>query len=117
MSAEGGYATWTPDAIGRQIESGEDSEFETKEALPWKGQGVQPSVEGVADSLVAGANSTGGTLVFSVSDGCEVKALSRRQIDVPEAYVSTVCEDRMAPPLTCRTRRLALSHWRADPSW
>ena len=112
MSAEEVYRSWAPDDFEGQIECGEDSAFESREALLRKGRAVDSSVEGVADALAEFADSDGGSLVFSVSGGREVKALNRRQMNVLERCVSSVCEDRIAPPLMSRTRRLALSHGR-----
>ena len=101
--------TWTADSLRRQIELGEDSRLELKEAFFRKGRVQEPGRDAVADELAALGNSSGGTLVFSVSDGGEVKPLTRPQLDALEAFVGEICSDSIKPPLHFTTQRLALS--------
>ena len=100
--------TWTSDQLLRQIELGEDSHVELKEAFFKKRRVRAPGREVVADELAALANTAGGTLVFSVSDAGEVRRLSRWQLDALEVFVSEICADSIRPPLAFRTQRLAL---------
>lgn len=57
---------WNARSLLRQVELGEDSRLEFKEAFFMEGRPHAPSREVVADELAAFANSAGGTLVFSV---------------------------------------------------
>ena len=99
---------WTPEAAQQQIELGEDSEVELKEAFLDKGRVTQPRPERIANELAAFANAHGGTLMFSVSDDGAVRDLSREQMALLEEFVSNVSEDRIDPPLPFLTRRLRL---------
>lgn len=92
---------WTPEALLRQIELGEDSSFELKEAFFWKGRVARPHAKDVGNGLAAFANAAGGVLVFSVSADGSVRSLDRQQIDLLEEYVSNICENRIAP--RCRS--------------
>ena len=99
---------WNSEDLLRQIELGEDSRLEFKEAFFKKGR-VRAPVRGVvADELAALGNSAGGTLVFSVSDAGDIRRLTRPQIDTLEAYVGEICADSIKPPLHFTTQRLAL---------
>ncbi len=99
---------WSPAEIQRQIGLGEDSGFGLEEAGFQGGSVAGPSADRVADELVAFANARGGALVFSVADDGTVRDLDRSQMDLLEEYISNVCEDRIAPPLSFFTRRLVL---------
>ncbi len=99
---------WTAGNLLRQIELGEDSRVEFKEAFFEKGRVRAPGRGAVADELAALGNSTGGTLVFSVSDAGEIRRLARPQIDALEAFVGEICADSIRPPLHFTTQRLPL---------
>ena len=99
---------WTAESLLRQIELGEDSRLEFKEAFFKNGRVGAPSREVVADELAAFGNSSGGTLVFSVSDAGEVRQLTRSQIDTLETFVGEICADSIKPTLHFTTQRLAL---------
>ena len=105
--------TWTARSLLRQIELGEDSRLEFKEAFFKERRVHAPSREVVADELAAFGNSAGGTLVFSVSDDGDVRQLTRSQIDALEAFVGEICSDSIKPPLRFTTQRLALPGERA----
>ena len=100
---------WSPEALRQQIELGEDSQFELKEAFFEKGRVTAPRKERVANELAAFANARGGTLVFSVADDGSVRDLSRQQLDALEEYVANICESRIDPPLPFLTRRLHMT--------
>ena len=99
---------WAVENLLRQVELGEDSRVEFKEAFFEKGRVRAPRRRNVADELAALGNSTGGTLVFSVSDAGEIRRLTRRQIDMLETFVGESCEDSIRPPLHFTTQRLPL---------
>lgn len=99
---------WTAEDLLCQIELGEDSRLEFKEAFFRKGRVDAPSREVVADELAAFGNSTGGTLVFNVSDAGEIRRLTRSEMDALEAFVGEICSDSIKPPLHFTTQRLPL---------
>ena len=99
---------WTAESMLRQVELGEDSRLEFKQALFKTGRLRAPGREAVADELAAFGNSTGGTLVFSVSDSGEIQWLTRAQIDAIETFVGEICADSIRPPLHFTTQRLPL---------
>lgn len=99
---------WTARSLLRQVELGEDSRLEFKEAFFEEARVGAPARKVVADELAAFANSSGGTLVFSVSDEGEVRQLTRSQIDTLETFVGDICSDSIKPPLHFKTHRLAL---------
>ena len=100
--------TWTSDQLLRQIELGEDSHVEFKEAFFKKQRVRAPNRDVVADELAALGNTAGGTLVLSVSDAGEIRRRSRWQLDALEAFVSEICADSIRPRLAFGTQRLAL---------
>lgn len=100
--------TWNTEDLLRQIELGEDSRLEFKEAIFNNGRVSAPVRGVVADELAALGNSTGGTLVFSVSEAGKIRRLTRPQIDALEAHVGESCADSIKPPLHFTTERLAL---------
>ena len=71
---------WSPEALRQQIELGEDSQFELKEAFFEQGRVTGPRKERVANELAAFANARGGTLVFSVADDGTVRDMSRNSL-------------------------------------
>ena len=100
---------WDSDRLLQQLELGEDSRVEFKEAV-FSGNRVRaPNRDAIADELAAFGNTIGGTLIFSVSDAGEVRLMSRQHIDALEAFVSEICSDSIRPPLAFVTQRLALS--------
>lgn len=101
--------TWTAESLLCQIELGEDSRLEFKEAFFRNGRVSAPGREVVANELAAFGNSSGGALVFSVSDGGEVRPLTRAQIDALETFVGEICSNSIKPSLHFTTQRLALS--------
>lgn len=99
---------WDSDRLLQQLELGEDSRVEFKEAV-FSGNRVRaPHRDAIADELAAFGNTIGGTLIFSVSDAGEVRLMSRQHIDALEAFVSEICSDSIRPPLAFVTQRLAL---------
>lgn len=101
---------WTAEDLLRQIELGEDSRLEFKEAFFRKGRVDAPSREVVADELAAFGNSTGGTLVFNVSDAGEIRRLTRSEMDALEAFVGEICSDSMRCPLRTPVAGLSTPH-------
>lgn len=99
---------WDSDRLLLQLELGEDSRVEFKEAV-FSGNRVSgPHRDAIADELAAFGNTIGGTLIFSVSDDGAVRLMSRQQMDALEAFVVELCSDSIRPPLAFVTQRLAL---------
>lgn len=99
---------WDSESLLQQIELGEDSRVEFKEAVFAGGRVRAPRRDTIADELVAFGNTIGGTLIFSISDAGEVRLMNRKQMDALEAFVDKICADSIRPPLAFVTQRLAL---------
>ena len=99
---------WTSERLRKQIELGEDSRVEFKEARFAGSRVSAPRRESVADELAALGNTVGGTLIFSVSDAGTVQPMDRTQMDALGAFVGELCSDSIHPPLAFITQRLAL---------
>ena len=100
--------TWDSDSLLRQLELGEDTSVEFKEAM-FRGNRVRsPHRNAIADELASFGNTIGGTLIFSVSDTGEVRPMEREQMDALEAFVGEICSDSIRPALAFITQRLAL---------
>ncbi len=99
---------WNSDTFLKQLELGEDSRVEFKEAV-FSGQTIKgPRQEVIANELAALGNTVGGTLFFSVSDAGDVRAMSREQLDELETRVVAACSDSIKPALPFITQRLTL---------
>ncbi len=101
--------SWDSNSILRQLELGEDSRVEFKEAHFTENRVQAPHRNAIADELAAFGNTIGGTLIFSVSDSGEVRSMNRQQMDALEAFVTEICADSIRPPLQFVTQRLSLS--------
>ena len=99
---------WDSGRLLQQLELGEDSRVEFKEAVFADNRVREPHRDAIADELAAFGNTIGGTLIFSVSDDGTVRSMNRQQMDVLEACVSEICADSIRPPLAFVTQRLAL---------
>ena len=104
---------WTADQLLRQIELGEDSRLELKEASVKGRKVIAPARRALADELAALGNASGGTLVFSVTDGGQVRELRREEMDALEKFVYEICSDTIRPVLPYNAQRLALPEERA----
>ncbi len=100
---------WTESRLLKQLELGEDSRVEFKEAI-FKGKAVKaPDPKDIADRLAALGNTLGGTVIFSVSDDGEIRPMDRDQMDSLETFVGNICVDRIHPPLAFVTDKRVLS--------
>ena len=99
---------WDSDRLLQQLELGEDSRAEFKEAVFAGNRLRAPRRDAIADELAALGNTIGGALIFSVSDAGEVRALNRQQMDALETFVGEICADSIRPPLAFVTQRLVL---------
>ena len=100
---------WDSESVLQQLELGEDSRVEFKEAMFIGNRVSAPHRNSIADELAAFGNTIGGTLIFSVSDAGEVRSMNRQQMDALEAFVSEIFADSIRPPLAFVTQRLALA--------
>ena len=99
---------WDNERLLQQLELGEDSRVEFKEAVFAGNRVGRPHRDSIADELAALGNTIGGTLIFSVSDAGEVRPINRQQMDALESFVGEICADSIRPPLAFVTQRLAL---------
>ena len=100
---------WDSGSLVQQLELGEDSRVEFKEAAFCGNRVRAPHRDAIADKLAAFGNTIGGTLIFSASDAGEVRSMNRQQMDALEAFVGEICSDSIRPPLAFVTQRLALA--------
>lgn len=99
------------EALRRRIRLGEDSTLELKRvAVSSAGKVTEPHADGLSDELAAMANAAGGTVVLGVDDKTRaVTGIPLAQIDQVEAWATSICTDRIKPPLDVVTRHLELT--------
>jgi len=92
-----------------KIRLGEDSVLELKEVF-FKGDRIQgPDADALADELAAMANSNDGMVVLGVSDRSrEVTGVPLEKLNLLEAWVRQIGNDRIRPPLPLRILRMEL---------
>ncbi|WP_295543617.1 ATP-binding protein [uncultured Thiohalocapsa sp.] len=98
-------------ALEQRIRLGEDSTLELKRVdLSPVGKVLAPHADGLSDELAAMANAAGGTLVLGIDDKTRaVTGIPLAQMDQVEAWVTSICTDRIKPPLDVVTRHLELT--------
>ena len=99
---------WNSRRLLQQLELGEDSRVEFKEAAFAGNRVREPHRDSIADELAAFGNTIGGTLMFSVTDAGDVRSMSRQEMDALEVFVGEICADSIRPPLPFVTQRLVL---------
>ena len=94
----------------RRIRLGEDSTLELKRVVMRGPQKVaDPHPDGVSDELAALANAAGGALILGVDDKTrEVIGIDLNAMDAVEAWVTSICHDRIVPALDIITRHYEL---------
>lgn len=94
----------------RRIRLGEDSTLELKRVVMRGPQKVaDPHPDSVSDELAAFANAAGGTLILGVDDKTrEVSGIDLSAIDIVEAWITSICHDRIVPALDIITRHYEL---------
>lgn len=99
------------DTLQQRIRLGEDSTLELKRvAVSPAGKVTEPHADGLSDELAALANAAGGMLVLGVDDKTRaVTGIPLAQMDQVDAWVSSICTDRIKPPLDVVTRHLELT--------
>ncbi len=99
--------SWSYADVMQQIKLGEDSLVEFKEAKFSKSRLKGSQHHTIADELAAFGNTTGGTLIFNISDDGKVQPLNRKEMDQLETLINEVCNDSIKPSLLFSTQRLA----------
>jgi ATP-dependent DNA helicase RecG len=94
----------------QRIRLGEDSTLELKKlVLRDDGKTMEPHPDGLSDELAALANARGGMLILGVDDkNREISGIAIAQIDRVEAWLTSICNDRIKPPLDVVTRHVEL---------
>ena len=100
----------TSESLWQRIRLGEDSTLELKAVrVSDTGRVLEPHADSLSDGLAALANASGGLLVLGVADTTRaVTGIALAQLDAVEAWVTSVCNDRIEPPLDVLTRHLEL---------
>ncbi|MFN7835169.1 MAG: ATP-binding protein [Burkholderiaceae bacterium] len=94
----------------QRIRLGEDSTLELKKlVLRDDGKTIEPHPDGLSDELAALANARGGMLILGVDDkNREISGIAIAQLDRVEAWLTSICNDRIKPPLDVVTRHVEL---------
>ena len=91
--------THSDEDIARQLQLGEDSQWEFKQVEFSGNRLTSPRRDSLADEIAALANTDGGTLLCGATDEGEVQGLSREQMDVLETLLVNICTDAIKPPI------------------
>ncbi len=95
--------TYSDEEIRRQLQLGEDSNWEFK-AVDFAGnRPAGPSRNDWSDEIAAFANADGGVLLCGVTDKGEVQGMSRDQIVALDAFLVEVSTDSIRPAVRIRT--------------
>ncbi len=100
--------TYSTDEIVRRLQLGEDSAWEFKQVQFAGNRPVSPQRADLADEIVAFANADGGTLLCGVTDGGEVRDMTRERLSALDNYVVRVSSDAIEPPVRIRTQHMEL---------
>jgi ATP-dependent DNA helicase RecG len=94
----------------QRIRLGEDSTLELKKlVLRDDGKTMEPHPDGLSDELAALANARGGMLILGVDDkNREISGIAIAQLDRVEAWLTSICNDRIKPPLDVVTHHVEL---------
>ena len=94
----------------QRIKLGEDSSLELKQVV-WNGEHKidGPHPDQLADELAAMANAAGGVLILGVDDKTkDIKGIPLKQLDALETWLTSICNDRINPPLDIQTQHIEL---------
>ena len=100
---------YTAKDIERQLELGEDSNWEFKQVVFIGDTPKKPLRSDLADEIAAFANDNGGTLLLSVSGDGTVIDLSRSRLLKLDHLLVEVSTDLITPPVRIRTQHVKLS--------
>lgn len=100
--------SYTVEEIERQLQLGEDSQWEFKEIV-FAGKGLaSPRRDDLADEIAAFANANGGVLLCSVTDEGDVQGMSREQIVALDSFLVEVSSDSIRPAVRIHTYHMQL---------
>ena len=100
--------TYSDEEVRRQLQLGEDSNWEFK-AVEFAGNVPRsPRRDDLADEIAAFANAYGGVLLYGVTDDGEVQGMSREQIVELDSRLVEVSTDSIRPAVRIRTNHRQL---------
>ena len=95
--------TYSDEEVRRQLQLGEDSNWEFK-AVEFAGNVPRsPRRDDFADEMAAFANADGGVLLCGVTDDGEVQGMSREQIVALDSFLVEISTDSITPAVRIRT--------------
>ena len=99
----------TQESLLAQIRLGEDNRLELK-GVTFRADRVSgPHADGLADEIVALANSSGGVLVLGVDERTrQPHGMSVEELTLLEHWLERICSDRIKPPPVCRIEKWVL---------
>ena len=95
--------SYSVEEIERQLQLGEDSQWEFKEIVFAGIVPKSPRRDDLADEIAAFANASGGVLLCSVTDEGEVQSMSREQIVALDSFLVEVSSDSIRPAVRIHT--------------
>lgn len=100
----------THNELVERIRLGEDSTLQLK-CLTFRGDKIiGPEPRFLADEIAAMANGHGGTILLGVdSKSRKIPGIPIDLIDDTEMWVSTICNDRVVPPVDAKICNLAIA--------
>ncbi len=99
----------------KQIVPGEGSVLELKAIEFSENSVVGPHRDSMADELAAMANTASGIVVLGVDDKTKsIVGIPPEKLDIIEAWLRSICNDLIDPPLDCVIRKLIVNDQRGD---
>ena len=95
--------TYSDEEITRQLQLGEDSNWEFKTVEFSGNEPKRPRRDDLADEIAAFANAYGGMLLCGVTDEGKVQGMSREQIVRLDSLLTGLSRDSIKPPVRIRT--------------
>ena len=94
-----------------RIHLGEDSLLEFKSVRLRSGKVVDPDSRKIADELSAMANTASGRFLLGVDDKTrDLQPLTPSELDAVETWLRSICNDLIAPRLSCTIRKLPVGN-------
>ena len=101
--------TYTEIEIKRQLQLGEDSNWEFKTIEFSGSRAKSPSRDDLADEIAAFANAEGGILLCSVTDDGNLRCMTKEQIIALDSLFVELSTDTIKPPVRIRTHHRWIS--------
>ena len=102
--------TNSDDELQRQLQLGEDSNWEFKAIEFSDNKPKSPDRDDLADEIAAFANASGGNLVCGVTDAGDVQDMSRAQLAALDTLLVEISTDSIKPAVRIRTYHRQLSN-------